>query len=105
MLQHRLFMLMLVTLPLLAQAAEPANAGCINVEVNGYKALSYECLSQQMANPNGAAAARKNQQAMNVPIEQRAANKLGLFNQSATRIRMGNTFGNSVQPQRPPINP
>ena len=102
MLQHRLLTLMLVSLPLLAQAAEPASDGCINVEVNGYKALSYQCLSQQMANPNGAAAARKNQQALNVPIEQRAPNKLGLFNQSATRIRMGNTFGTSAQPQRPP---
>ncbi|MFL6611764.1 MAG: hypothetical protein ACJ8HF_26340 [Pseudomonas sp.] len=98
----RVYALLLAALPLWAQAAEPANEGCINVEVNGYKALSYECLSEQMANPKGTAAARKNQEALTVPIEQRAPNKLGLYNQSATRIRMGNTFGHSALPQRPP---
>ncbi|MBC3375840.1 hypothetical protein J3P95_13775 [Pseudomonas sp. Z5-35] len=98
----RVFTPLFLILPLWVQAAEPVNEGCINVEVNGYKALSYECLSEQMANPKGTAAARKNQEAMNVPIDQRAPNKLGLYNQSATRIRMGNTFGNSALPQRPP---
>jgi len=93
---------LLLTLPLLAQAAEPTGSeGCINVEVNGYKALSYECLSQQLANPEGAEATRRNQEAMNVPVQRRAPNQLGLFNQSATQIRMGNTFGTSVTPQRP----
>lgn len=88
-------------LPCLSQAAEETQQGCINVEINGYKALSYECLSEQLANPQGAAAARANQAAMNVPIERRPANQLGLYNQSATRIRMGNTFGKSAQAQRP----
>ncbi|MDZ4190958.1 MAG: hypothetical protein U1D65_02990 [Pseudomonas sp.] len=96
------FFPLLLTLPLLTHAAGPAgNDGCINVEVNGYKALSYECLSQQLVNPNGAAATRKNQDAMNVPVHRRAPNQLGLFNQSATQIRMGNNFGRSVSPQRP----
>ena len=99
---RRVFAPLLFAFPLLLQAAGPANEGCVNVEVNGYKALSYDCLSQQLANPQGAAAARRNQEAMNVPIEQRAPNKLGLYNQSATRIRMGNTFGTSALPQRPP---
>lgn len=94
--------LLLMLLPLCLHAAESeSDQGCINVEVNGYKALSYECLSQQLANPEGTAATRHNQEAMNVPIHQRAPNQLGLFNQSATQIRMGNAFGNSVTPQRP----
>ncbi|MGA4475677.1 hypothetical protein ACPA2M_22145 [Ectopseudomonas chengduensis] len=93
---------LLMALPLLAQAAEPASKeGCINVEVNGYKALSYECLSQQLANPEGNAAVRRNQEAMQVPVHQRPSNQMGLFNQSATQIRMGNNFGRSVTPQRP----
>ncbi|UZT80830.1 hypothetical protein OF113_12550 [Ectopseudomonas chengduensis] len=96
------FFPLLLTLPLLAHATEPAgNASCVDVEVNGYKVLSYECLSQQLANPNGAAATRRNQDAMNVPVHRRAPNQLGLFNQSATQIRMGNNFGRSASPQRP----
>jgi len=93
---------LLLSLPLLVQASEPdSKEGCINVEVNGYKALSYECLSQQLANPDGNAAVRRNQEAMYVPVHQRPSNQMGLFNQSATQIRMGNNFGRSVMPQRP----
>jgi hypothetical protein len=78
-----------------------AASNCINVEVNGYQALSYECLSQKLANPNGKKATERNQEAMNVPLDKRPPNQLGLFNQSATGIRMGNTFGTAVKPQRP----
>ncbi|MDF5810093.1 hypothetical protein P4123_29200 [Pseudomonas aeruginosa] len=77
----------------------PAN--CINTEVNGYQALSYECLSQQMADPTArpgpprtGAGFRRHRPA--------SANQLGLYNQSATRIRLGTSFGNSVEAQRPP---
>jgi len=35
-------------------------------------------------------------------IAQRPANQLGLFNRAATSHRMGNQFGHSVYPQRPP---
>lgn len=80
---------------------DKSDSNCINVEVNGYQALSYECLSQKLANPNGQKATERNQEAMNIPVYKRAPNQLGLFNQSATGIRMGNTFGTSVKPQRP----
>jgi hypothetical protein len=35
-------------------------------------------------------------------IVQRPSNELGLFNRAATGHRMGNAFGISVYPQRPP---
>ena len=85
----------------LAQAEEPL--GCVDVSVGGYKAPDYNCLSQQMGNnPDGAAAAQKNLEAMNVPINKRPPNQVGLATPAATSTRMGNTFGTSVKPQRPP---
>ncbi len=102
MLRLTLLASLTLALPLLVHAAEPVrNGGCVAVEVNGYKSLSYECLTEQMSNPEGAEATRRNHAAMNVPVSARAPNQLGLFNQSATQIRMGNAFGKSVTPQRP----
>jgi len=84
-----------------AHAEEPL--GCVEVTVGGYKAPNYDCLSQQMGNnPNGAVAAQKNQEAMNVPVNKRPPNQVGLATPAATSTRMGNTFGTSVKPQRPP---
>ena len=77
-------------------------AGCIEVKVGEYRAPDYNCLSQQMSNPQGTAAVRKNQQAMNPGIDKRAPNAIGLATPAATSVRMGNTFGSSVKPQRPP---
>ncbi|MGA5585411.1 hypothetical protein ACPCHW_03965 [Pseudomonas siliginis] len=83
-----------------AQAEEPL--GCVEVTVGGYKAPNYDCLSQQMGNnPDGAAAAQKNMEALNVPVRKRAPNQVGLATPAATSTRMGNTFGTSVKPQRP----
>jgi hypothetical protein len=76
--------------------------GCVEVSVGGYKAPDYGCLSQQMGNnPEGAAAAQKNQQAMDNPVNKRPPNQVGLATPAATSTRMGNTFGTSVKPQRP----
>ncbi|ABR86824.1 TPA: hypothetical protein L6B08_22135 [Pseudomonas aeruginosa] len=86
-----------------AQADEPTPpANCISTKVNGYQALSYECLSQQMADPESAARARREQELDSAAIVRRPPNQLGLYNQSATRIRLGTSFGNSVEAQRPP---
>jgi hypothetical protein len=86
-----------------AHAQEPL--GCVEVTVGGYKAPNYDCLSQQMGNnPQGAAAEQKNQEALNVPVNKRPPNQVGLATPAATSTRMGNTFGTSVKPQRPPAN-
>ncbi|MBV4478258.1 hypothetical protein [Pseudomonas botevensis] len=84
-----------------AHAEQPL--GCVEVTVGGYKAPNYDCLSQQMGNnPDGAKAAQKNQEALNVPVNKRPPNQVGLATPAATSTRMGNTFGTSVKPQRPP---
>ncbi|WP_347900612.1 hypothetical protein [Pseudomonas purpurea] len=81
--------------------AEEAKEGCVEVSVDGYKAPDYKCLSQQMGNAEGNTASQKNQQAMQVPINKRPPNQVGLATPAATSTRMGNTFGSSVKPQRP----
>ncbi|MBH3421924.1 MULTISPECIES: hypothetical protein [Pseudomonas] len=98
----RLTMILLCAgLPLLAQATE-APGGCVEARVDGYKAPDYACLSQQMGNnPQGTKAAQKNRAARETPIHLRQPNQIGLSTPAATRVRMGNTFGTSVKPQRP----
>jgi hypothetical protein len=94
-------LLLCATLPSLAHAETPAN-GCAEVTVDGYKAPDYACLSQQMGNDTRAAkAASKNREAQNIGVEKRPPNKVGLATPAATSVRMGNTFGTSVKPQRP----
>jgi len=94
-------LLLCATLPLLAHA-ETAAKGCTDVTVDGYKARDYGCMSQQMGNdPDAAKAAQKNREAQNVPVQKRPPNQVGLSTPAATSIRMGNTFGTAVKPQRP----
>lgn len=82
------------------------DSACVEVEVNGVRAPSYNCLSQKLtpsAKPNKADG--KAPQIASEAIVQRPSNQLGLFNRAATSNRMGNTFGTSVYPQRPPPRP
>ncbi|WP_460136703.1 hypothetical protein [Pseudomonas sp. S1_E04] len=94
-------LLLCSALPLLAHA-EKAPGGCTEVTVDGYKAPNYGCLGQQMGNDtNAAKAAKKNREAQNLSVEKRQPNAVGLSTPAATGVRMGNTFGTSVKPQRP----
>jgi hypothetical protein len=47
-------------------------------------------------------AAQHVQDRLDVPVNERAPNSVGLATPAATGVRMGNTFGTSVKPQRPP---
>ncbi len=90
-------LLLCTWLPLAAHAES-----CAEVSVDGYKAPDYGCLSQQMGNDtNATKAAQKNREAQNISVEKRPPNKVGLATPAATSVRMGNTFGTSVKPQRP----
>ncbi len=92
---------LLLALPWAQGEEAPA---CIEVTVGGYKTPDYNCLSRQMGNdPQAATAAQRAQDAMNVPVNERAPNSIGLATPAATSVRMGNTFGTSVKPQRPPV--
>ncbi|WP_339419748.1 MULTISPECIES: hypothetical protein [unclassified Pseudomonas] len=90
-------LLLCAVLPLVAHADN-----CAEVTVDGYKAPDYGCLSHQMGNDtNATKATQKNREAQNISIEKRLPNKVGLATPAATSVRMGNTFGTSVKPQRP----
>ena len=87
-------------------AASVKDAGadsCVEVTVNGERTPSYDCLTQRLqpkAAPRGPDDAQPGM--ASEAITQRPSNQLGLFNRAATGHRMGNTFGTSVYPQRPP---
>jgi len=87
-----------------ASQAEDAGAdSCVEVTVNGERTPSYACLTQKLrpaAPARGPGDARPG--TASEAITQRPSNQLGLFNRAATGHRMGNTFGTSVYPQRPP---
>lgn len=82
-----------------ALPADPPGA-CVDVEVGGYRALSYDCLSQQMTPPENKAPG--NPALASEEIAKQSSNRLGMFNRSAFSNRMGSNAGNSAFPQRPP---
>lgn len=95
-------------LPMPGLAAEPearqpaAEPSCIEVEVDGERAPSYACLSERLR-PTAGARAPQDPGIASEAVLQRPGNQLGVFNRAATANRMGNTFGTSVYPQRPPV--
>ncbi|OVZ57918.1 hypothetical protein CDO44_16185 [Pigmentiphaga sp. NML080357] len=86
-----------------ASAADAAPASsCIEVEVNGQRSPSYGCLTQKLQPTPAPRNLEGTPELASEAIVQRSSNQLGLFNRAATANRMGNTFGTSVYPQRPP---
>lgn len=73
---------------------------CVTVEVNGYKALPYDCFQRKMA--PSSEPGRDTPTADASGVVRQAPNRIGLFNLSTLRNRMGNTLGHGVKPQRPP---
>jgi len=93
-----------------ARAAEsvPAQAktepNCIEVEVNGQRTPAYDCLTEKLSTTAASAnRGRPDPRLKSEQIATRPANEIALFNRAATSQRMGNTFGESVHPQRPPV--
>lgn len=85
-----------------AAAPDNAEASCFDVEVNGQRAPSYGCLTQKLQPKPAPGKMEGGPELASEAIVQRASNQLGLFNRAAMANRMGNTFGTSVYPQRPP---
>ncbi|WP_260858419.1 hypothetical protein [Paraburkholderia sp. BCC1885] len=85
-------------------AATPSKQVCVDAEVDGERALSYDCLNQQLAPAavaGGAVAPNAAQALATAP-----SNRVGTFNYSAESIRFGSNWGKSVFPQRPaPVQP
>ncbi|WP_376691054.1 hypothetical protein [Burkholderia stagnalis] len=92
-----------------AQAGHPPAAGsqpgaaakpvCVDAEVDGRRALSYDCLSAQLK-PKGTPQAGASQ-ASTEGLAKAPSNRLGTFNLSAERNRFGTNWGKSATPQRP----
>ena len=76
-------------------------APCVQVEVDGERAPSYDCLTEKLKPARGGPAAKGETAMSSESTVQRPSNQLGLYNHAATSHRMGNTFGTSVYPQRP----
>ncbi|UVH57811.1 hypothetical protein NWF24_34120 [Variovorax paradoxus] len=86
-----------------AQAKAAADQPCVEVTVNGERTPSYDCLTEKLRPAASARAPDAAQPGMaSEAMVQKPSNQLGLFNRAATGHRMGNTFGTSVYPQRPP---
>ncbi|WP_313697357.1 hypothetical protein [Achromobacter sp.] len=83
-----------------ASAGKPAapSGACIETEVNGYRALSYDCLNQKMAPTT---APKPPAVLGSEAITQGPPNQMGLSTPATIGNRMGNTFGTSAYPQRP----
>jgi len=83
----------------LPPASTRSSGACIETEVNGYRALSYDCLNQKMAPDT--TANRPSSGLASEAITQRPPNQMGLPTPATIGNRMGNTFGTSAYPQRP----
>lgn len=77
----------------------PASS-CVEVEVNGYRALPYDCYQQLMA-PRATAPTDSVRAKFDADISRRQPNQNGLYSPSALKNRMGNNLGKSALPQRP----
>jgi hypothetical protein len=85
------------------RADDNQTPACVTVEVNGNKALPYDCYQRNMT---PSATPERGTPAMDsATVAGQAPNRLGLFNLSTLRNRMGNTLGQGVRPQRPPAPP
>ena len=83
-------------------ASPPPQSGCVYVETEGDPGGRLACIQQRLR-----AAAREAQEKVaplpGAPLDARSTDtRVGVANEAATRQRMGNQFGVSVHPQRPP---
>ncbi|UYB52932.1 hypothetical protein OCJ37_02915 [Xanthomonas sp. AM6] len=84
------------------QDADAAALHCIEVEVNGERIPDYGCFSQMLAGQHMATDGRPAAMTASERIARRPPAELGLADRAATSQRMGNAFGKSTTPQRPP---
>lgn len=85
-----------------APSAPPSRAGCVDVEVNGQRSPSYDCLTHQLQPASSPLAGGRAPGLESEDIANKPSNQIGgQFNWSGTSQRMGNAFGNSATPQRP----
>lgn len=86
-----------------AEVPKPASADvCIDVKIGEDHSRYYDCLNRQMQRQTDNQA---NQQAVTQAAiansQPQSPTQMGLYNQAATRERLGSSFGHSVVPERP----
>ena len=78
------------------------DGACVSVDSAGRRMQSMSCLNEKLL-PAGEVASRQAPSLSTAETNlQRPSNQLGLYNRAALEHRMGNAFGKSVTPQRPP---
>lgn len=82
-----------------ASAAAAKKTVCVDAQVQGQRALSYDCLAAQLK-PKTAAPSGASQSAAEA-LAKSPSNRLGTFNLSTERNRFGSNWGKSATPQRP----
>jgi hypothetical protein len=83
-----------------------AQAPCVQVDVAGHRAGHLECATQALT--EAARVAQSEARAgIDAPVPRAGSPdaQLGVANQTATRLRMGNALGRSVNPERPASRP
>ena len=107
----RLFLtVLLACAALCAQAAdkvvivtpEKTDDHCMSTDGAGRRVQSMSCLNEKLLPASDAAARQPPALSTAETNLQRPSNQLGLYNRAALEHRMGNAFGKSVTPQRPP---
>lgn len=81
-------------------APNTGERACVDVEVNGNRMLSYDCLSRMMAPKDAPAPPAL---ATNDPRAVSSNKVVGQYNFSALEHRMGSNLGVSAQPFRPKL--
>ncbi|SDS18946.1 hypothetical protein SAMN05216198_1394 [Halopseudomonas litoralis] len=82
--------------------SQDAPDSCIEVVVNGQRAMPLDCYTQMMAPKPHTGHPTHNPAFDSADVAKRQPNAIGQFSQSALRIRMGSNLGQSAQPARPP---
>lgn len=85
---------------------KPADAPCVIVDIAGHRAGHLDCASQRLQEAANIAQGQA-RAGIDAPVPKAGSPdvQLGVANQTATRLRMGNALGRSVHPERPASRP
>ncbi len=84
--------------PLKVEGTTPS---CVDVQVEGARSISYDCLNKALKDSATGADAGPHPFDAKDAVGNGAPNQVGTFSYTGTSIRMGNAFGHSAIPQRP----
>lgn len=88
----------------LAQEAPKTSSACVDVEVDGQRTMSYQCLQEKLQE-KAAQEALRPAGPNSESITRQAPNQLGMPTPATLSNRMGNALGSSIKPQRPAPTP